>query len=669
MDRPHILLTVVIRTLILFPGIASMKTDKEKLQGTDGLTLYHRNLTWEEAFTFCQGMDDSLAVPQTYEYSSVQNAIRNQERVWVGQYTYTTPWMYPTGCFTATKPSKRIEDNDIATCKRFCGDMDVMLNIYNCLCVTEAPGISTRTNSSLCNTRCPGNRDDVCGGENVYQHYATYADTKEDSDRGNCGMLEKHLNQSFSIVARHCDIKNTYLCALFLNADDNKTSGVPFYIPKYDNGSLQFLTYQEALDSCANNGTYLADPTKLQASQLNLGKSTQYWIGARRRTTYVTSVKELPKNAEDQKCLYMVKGSKGVSKDRAKDCSATESVLCRKHMKGESTMVSIASTTVGIVTSPTSAITGYPFTNGTSPTFVISERTGSTTDPVKPDPPATGTDLWPYIGGGAGFFIVVIIILTIVIIRLTRRRRDKAKLHADVIPLDTHNNDSRDIMVADNPEETIGRGDCRHANQAASAECVVCGTGSKLKDTNITDSGKDETKLLMNLNSSSDFTKSVQRRDSNDKRSNDDLYDLADNSEGVVSFSSSLQDRSLSCESQTRKRGPYDYVQTSRSGWVRDPKAESVGNDTYNELHATRTSHAENSDNMYDHANTVSNDECYHNLTKPGYRHREEDLSAYDSTQNTLDSDVYNTLSNKGSKVNGNDTYNPYVDTQIDPLP
>ncbi|XP_021341685.1 putative tyrosine-protein kinase Wsck, partial [Mizuhopecten yessoensis] len=115
-------------------------------------------------------MAASLAEPVTIG----ENFALRRGRVWVGQYQYTTPWMYPTGCFSVDNENfTRIENNDIVSCKQRCGHSDIMLQIHKCLCVNTAPDIDARKPRSYCNVRCPGNPSEICGGSDVYLHYTT----------------------------------------------------------------------------------------------------------------------------------------------------------------------------------------------------------------------------------------------------------------------------------------------------------------------------------------------------------------------------------------------------------------------------------------------------------------------------------------------------------------
>ncbi|XP_021371758.1 uncharacterized protein LOC110462218 isoform X5 [Mizuhopecten yessoensis] len=70
------------------------------------LSLYHANVTWEHAFTACQEMSSFLAMPVTRdEVNACQEIIGPREHVWVGEYAYHTPWMYPTDTQTKQESS------------------------------------------------------------------------------------------------------------------------------------------------------------------------------------------------------------------------------------------------------------------------------------------------------------------------------------------------------------------------------------------------------------------------------------------------------------------------------------------------------------------------------------------------------------------------------------
>ncbi|XP_033733273.1 uncharacterized protein LOC117322457 [Pecten maximus] len=627
----------------------------------DSLWLYNVYATWNEAFGMCKRNDASLAVPDKDEEKDVRAALnpKKYDEVWVGQYTYTTPWMYPTGCYSSNNPNfTRMEQNSLTTCKHLCGDSDIMVNIYNCLCVEKNPDTNTRKPLEQCNTSCPGNKEEYCGGQNVFQHYATYTDIKEDSSRHDryCGLMEKLT--SIDLLPHDCRVQNAFLCAVHGNVSNDR----PFYIPKYNNGRIRYLPFKDALEYCVKNGSYLADPTKLVLNQFKSREPAQYWVGVRRYITYVTSVHELPSKVRNQRCLYIIKGSAGVTPDRTRDCSMKAAFLCRKRVEPTTASNGGITSNAG-----TSHAKNTPNTTRSQSSTVTSEITGTpttdiTTDHGNQEPPSTGIDSWPYIAAGAGFFVVIIALVTVAMVCLWRSRRKTSELAADIIPLETHNYDYLDIMITGNEDETNRLGDGRYENTTDSTETTI---GQKEAATSDSPINENENTTCSN------FTGRIKPSISSDENISDNLYCLADNSKEDKS-SPKLSSSSLACGTKPHtkphtSKSPYDYAHSVIGDRGKTDDSENVEDDIYNQLHAPHTSHNRPADDVYDHANAMSYEGCYHDISKPGHVNKEENVNAYDSTHNILNSDVYNTLSIKGSRVNGNDTYNPYVDTHIDP--
>ncbi|XP_021371755.1 uncharacterized protein LOC110462218 isoform X3 [Mizuhopecten yessoensis] len=249
------------------------------------LSLYHANVTWEHAFTACQEMSSFLAMPVTRdEVNACQEIIGPREHVWVGEYAYHTPWMYPTGCYRSNGSQyTRIKNNDLATCKRICGDSDMLISKYKCVCVEKASDVAARENLSECDVTCYDNGRYNCGG-NVFLHYSTYDDVA------------------------------------------NKT----WLYPLRDyNGTVLYLRYDEAEDLCKRNGSLLAAPTTLHELIKKAEDPIRYWIGARRKTAYVQSIEGLPASITDPTCLYIMRLSSRVTDYRRKECHQPSSYLCR----------------------------------------------------------------------------------------------------------------------------------------------------------------------------------------------------------------------------------------------------------------------------------------------------------------------------------------------------
>lgn len=654
MGHPWIIILVVS-----LQGVRVNAEDRTKI--SDTLWLYDIKLTWDEAFETCRDIYATLAVPTPEEVEKLRQLLTTSDPFWVGQYTYTTPWMYPTGCFSSTRQIHRIEQNDISECRRFCGASDILVNIYNCVCVDEPPDVSTRKPLKLCNITCPGQKEDYCGGHEVYQHYVTYTDIKGGISRSHCGMAEK--GSSIVIKARRCLIPKAFLCAV----DSNDSSDRPFYIPQNNNGSALFLNYKNALKHCVTNGSYLANPTKLSVSQFRYSEPSQYWVGVRRRELFVESVKDPPSNVTNQWCLYIVKGSPSVSQDRLHDCTKKSSFLCRQKQQNYSvtavTEISDATTTTDItraVTRIPDATTSTDLTREVMITGIQDATTStditrpevttitsdvstctkaaipsSTTDINDKEPPVTQSDIRPYTIVGCA---TISVLTALGIIVCVRRRRHRTKEAAD------RDYDYLDITVGEMEHESrrLAEGDTERSHTASKGET----TGQK---------GNTVVNLLKYESNPHCLDLSGSIRD-------DAPYDLAQNCDNLYDLANN------SPNEQSPKHEGSLLEHEANQNVIRHVASDS---DLYNDLHKDPPRHNAR-DDVYDHIGAVSgsDEELYHKIQKPGYRNREVEISVYDMTQNTLDSGVYNTLTNAPPSANGNDTYNPYVDDRhSDPLP
>ncbi|XP_021371754.1 uncharacterized protein LOC110462218 isoform X2 [Mizuhopecten yessoensis] len=317
----------VLTVLILLTLDADGVTKGHGIIVSHQLSLYHANVTWEHAFTACQEMSSFLAMPVTRdEVNACQEIIGPREHVWVGEYAYHTPWMYPTGCYRSNGSQyTRIKNNDLATCKRICGDSDMLISKYKCVCVEKASDVAARENLSECDVTCYDNGRYNCGG-NVFLHYSTYTQTKQESSGNNCGMYERsNYVADFRILARNCEARHPSLC---MSYDDvaNKT----WLYPLRDyNGTVLYLRYDEAEDLCKRNGSLLAAPTTLHELIKKAEDPIRYWIGARRKTAYVQSIEGLPASITDPTCLYIMRLSSRVTDYRRKECHQPSSYLCR----------------------------------------------------------------------------------------------------------------------------------------------------------------------------------------------------------------------------------------------------------------------------------------------------------------------------------------------------
>lgn len=58
-------------------------------------------------------------------------------------------------------------------CSNACvGSAFAIVQDFNCWCSNYIPGGSTQSDTSDCNTSCPGFPDDTCGGDNLYGYIA-----------------------------------------------------------------------------------------------------------------------------------------------------------------------------------------------------------------------------------------------------------------------------------------------------------------------------------------------------------------------------------------------------------------------------------------------------------------------------------------------------------------
>ncbi|XP_060074940.1 uncharacterized protein LOC132554639 [Ylistrum balloti] len=271
-----------------------------------GIGTYHNHAAvWKDARKLCRNRGGKLLTIEDIDnWDKVVdqlNVTNTGPFIWVGGREIKDAWIWshdlsvlqtaPLGCFTEKFTySNTFINNQPTLCTSFCRHSMTMqyaaLKGSECFCLREETSFKSVLEAN-CNTACPGNRHQVCGGDSSVTVYNTEGSLgwhmhKPDAEqtRQDCGQIMRITNNETMWYSGNCTQRHKYVCKIV-----NNPAICTFYkraIPCYY-ASEDAQTWFEAGKKCKQMGGHLADrAVENEDEDSLLNYHSFYWTGLTR---------------------------------------------------------------------------------------------------------------------------------------------------------------------------------------------------------------------------------------------------------------------------------------------------------------------------------------------------------------------------------------------------
>ncbi|XP_021372800.1 uncharacterized protein LOC110462888 [Mizuhopecten yessoensis] len=271
-----------------------------------GIGTYHGHATvWKDARKDCRNRGQKLLNIEDIDYwdkvVDQLNVTETGATIWIGGRESKDTWIWshdlstlqtaPLGCFTErfTYP-RNFTNNQPTLCASFCKHSMTMqyagLKGSECFCLGEETKFKSVLDAN-CNTTCPGNRYQNCGGESSVTVYNTEDSLgwhmhKPDAEqtRQDCGQIMRINSNVTMWYSGNCTQRHKYICKIVNNPGICSfiKRPIPCYYPSED-----AKTWFEAAKKCQQMGGHLADRAVEDDDEDNLlTHNSFYWTGLTR---------------------------------------------------------------------------------------------------------------------------------------------------------------------------------------------------------------------------------------------------------------------------------------------------------------------------------------------------------------------------------------------------
>ncbi|XP_069134721.1 uncharacterized protein [Argopecten irradians] len=202
--------------------------------------------------------------------------------LWTGGHEVYTHWIRAEGClradFNINNTNSRLEthtfrNNQVSVCAMACSKgIFFRLNGEKCECFVEF-GIQF-ISSNQCNTSCPGNSDEKCGGPQAYSTYTT-RNIQQDTDVNHTCAAITYIDGTWTEQASDCDLRFPFI---YQEESHLKSTRI-------NSTRATWMEMRTFIDSTRN--WFFTDVDALNKGKLVIPTNETYWISVFRRKSII----------------------------------------------------------------------------------------------------------------------------------------------------------------------------------------------------------------------------------------------------------------------------------------------------------------------------------------------------------------------------------------------
>ncbi|XP_033733349.1 uncharacterized protein LOC117322502 [Pecten maximus] len=343
--------TAVVYGSLLLPVLGAQWTS---LRGIG--TYYSRATVWKDAKKLCRNRGGKLLTIEDIDYWDKVidrlNVTDTGSTIWIGGREDKESWIWshdlsvlqrkPIGCFTEkfTYPSN-FTNNQPTLCTSFCKHSMTTqyagLKGSECFCLREETKFESVLDAN-CNTACPGNRYQFCGGDNSVTVYNTEDSLgwhmhKPDAEqtRQDCGQIMRIDSNQTMWYSGNCTQRHKYICKIVNNPGvcNFYKRAIPCYFASDD-----AQTWFESAKKCKQMGGHLSDRAVEDEDSIlkhhtfywtGLTRVVQTWIGGNKNVVDMSLPRSQRIENRTRTCLTL-------QKNEVDDSWSLGSVSCKEHL-------------------------------------------------------------------------------------------------------------------------------------------------------------------------------------------------------------------------------------------------------------------------------------------------------------------------------------------------